>query len=262
VGKITIQAAFREKHGEAKYAWSPVGGPSRRVNVAQGGSATLQIRRRNREKAYAMSLIWFARLSVAAAAIVLPAALLNAALPTPEEAPKHPSLAGQLLVASPEMGDPRFYRTVILMVRHDRNGALGIVINRPVGDRSLASLLETVGEKDTGLVGNVRVFAGGPVQPEIGFVLHSTDYHHPETIEIDGRVAVTSSPQVLRDIGNGQGPSKSLVAFGYAGWRSGQLEGELGQRAWLTAEGDEKLIFDEDRDEVWDKAMTRRTKDL
>jgi putative transcriptional regulator len=75
-------------------------------------------------------------------------------------------------------------------------------------------------------------------------------------------VAITSSPQVLRDIGNKLGPSKSLVAFGYAGWGSGQLEGELGRGAWLTAADDEKLIFDEDRDEVWDQAMKRRTRDL
>ncbi len=74
-----------------------------------------------------MSLIWFARLSVVIAAVFLPAAFLNAALPTPEEAPKYPSLAGQLLVASPEMGDPRFYHAVILVVRHDQNGALGII---------------------------------------------------------------------------------------------------------------------------------------
>jgi putative transcriptional regulator len=208
-----------------------------------------------------MSLIWFARLSVVVAAMFLPAAL-NAALPTSEEAPKHPSLVGQLLVAAPEMGDPRFYHAVILVVRHDQNGALGIIINRPVEDRSLASLLEALGQDAAGVVGSVRIFAGGPVQPEIGFVLHSTDYHRPETVDIDGRVAVTSSPQVLRDIANRQGPSKSLVAFGYAGWRSGQLEGELGQRAWLTAEDDEKLIFDEDRDAVWGQAMKHRTQDL
>jgi putative transcriptional regulator len=209
-----------------------------------------------------MRLIRLARLSLVVAAIFLPAALLNAALPTPEEAPKHPSLAGQLLVASPEMGDPRFYHAVILVVRHDRNGALGIIINRPVGDRSLGSLLEALGEKDSGVVGSVRIFAGGPVQPEIGFVLHSTDYHRPETLDIDSRVAMTSSPQVLRDIGNRQGPSKSLIAFGYAGWRSGQLEGELGRGDWLTAEDDEKLIFDDNRDEVWDEAMKRRTQGL
>jgi putative transcriptional regulator len=207
-----------------------------------------------------MRLVRFACLILGA--IFLPAALLNAAVPTPEAAPQHPSLAGQLLVASPEMVDPRFYHAVILVVRHDRNGALGIIINRPVEDRPLSSLLEALGEKGTGVVGSVRIFAGGPVQPEIGFVLHSADYHRAETAYIGGRVAMTSSSEILRDIGNRQGPNKSLVAFGYAGWRSGQLEGELSQRAWFTAAGDEKLIFDEDRDAVWDEAMKRRTQDL
>src|SRR6266536_2751743 len=108
-----------------------------------------------------MSLIWFARLSVVVAAI-FPAALLNAALPTPEEAPKHPSLAGPLLVASPEMGDPRFHHAVILVVRHDQNGALGIIINRPVEDRSLASLLEALGERDTGGRGERPHLRGRP----------------------------------------------------------------------------------------------------
>jgi len=209
-----------------------------------------------------MNLIRFARLNVVTAAVLLLASLFNADLAPPEEAPWSPSLAGQLLVASPEMGDPRFYHAVILVVRHDRNGALGIIINRPVEDRSLASLLEALGEKDTGVTGSVRIFAGGPVQPEVGFVLHSPDYHRPETVDIDGRIAMTSSPQVLRDIGNRHGPSKSLIAFGYAGWASGQLEGELRQRAWVTAADDEKLIFDEDRDKVWEEAMKRRTQDL
>jgi putative transcriptional regulator len=209
-----------------------------------------------------MNLMRFARLSAVIAAVFLNASLSNADLSPPEEAPGPPSLAGQLLVASPEMRDPRFYHTVILVVRHDRNGALGIVINRPVENRPLASLLEALGEKDTGVAGSVRIFAGGPVQPQIGFVLHSPDYHRPETIDIDSRVAMTSSLQVLRDIGSSKGPRKSLVAFGYAGWKSDQLEGELRERAWLTAADDEKLIFDEDRDKVWEEAMKRRTQDL
>jgi putative transcriptional regulator len=209
-----------------------------------------------------MGLIGFVRLIVVAAAVLLSASLLNAGLSPPDEAPKPQSLAGQLLIATPQMGDPRFYQTVILVVRHDRNGALGIVINRPVQDRSLASLLQALGEKDAGVAGSVHIFAGGPVQPEIGFVLHSPEYRRPETLDIDGRVAMTSSLQVLRDIANGRGPSKSLVAFGYAGWTSDQLEGELRQRAWFTAEDDQKLIFDEDRDKVWDEAMKHRTQDL
>jgi putative transcriptional regulator len=108
----------------------------------------------------------------------------------------------------------------------------------------------------------VRIFAGGPVQPEIGFVVHSAEYHRSDTVDIDGRVAMTSSLEILRDIGNHRGPSKSLIAFGYAGWAPGQLEGELAHGFWFTTPQDAKLIFDEDRDEVWDNAMKRRTQDL
>ena len=206
--------------------------------------------------------IWLQRLSLIVAAVLLSTRLLNAELPAPEEPPKPSSLAGQLLIASPAMADPRFYHAVILMVRHDQTGALGIIINRPVENRSLASLLENLGDKDTGVTGSLRIFAGGPVQTEVGFVVHSADYHRPETVDIDGRVAMTSTREILHDIANKRGPSKSLFAFGYAGWGPGQLETELGLRAWFTASEDEKLVFDEDRDKVWDDAMQRRTQDL
>jgi putative transcriptional regulator len=209
-----------------------------------------------------MPLTSLKRLGLLVAAILLPATLLHAALPAPSAAPERASLAGQLLIASPSMSDPRFYQAVILMVRHDQKGALGIVINRPLEDRSLASLLGASGDTGTAVTGSVRIFAGGPVQPEIGFVVHSTDYHRPDTIEIDGHVAMTSSREILRDIGNKQGPTKSLVAFGYAGWGPGQLEGELEQRFWFTTPQDSKLVFDQDRDKVWDDAMKRRTQDL
>jgi putative transcriptional regulator len=209
-----------------------------------------------------MTLTWFQRALLGLAAIVLPAALVHAALQNPAQAPGQASLAGQILIASPGLRDPRFDHTVILMVRHSPGGALGIVLNRPVGERSLASLLDDIGEKGSGIIGSLRIFSGGPVQPEIGFVIHSTDYHRPETIEIDGRVAMTSSREILRDIASRHGPEKMLVAFGYAGWGAGQLESELAQRAWFTAAADGKLIFEEDRDKVWDAAMAHRTQDL
>jgi putative transcriptional regulator len=208
-----------------------------------------------------MSFISLQRLGATVAAILLPATLY-AALPTPAEAPEQQFLTGQLLIASPTMGDPRFLQTVILMVRHDRNGALGIIINRPIGDRPLARLLEALGENDPGVAGTVRIFAGGPVQPDIGFVLHSTDYHRSDTLDIDGHVAMTSSREILRDIGNQRGPNKSLIAFGYSGWAPGQLEGELAHGFWYTTPQDANLVFDDDRDDVWDHAMKRRTQDL
>ncbi len=190
------------------------------------------------------------------------AALLGAATTGPTEQPGSESLAGQLLVAAPDVGDPRFAEAVILLVRHDKTGALGIVINRPVEERPIAGLLQELGQADADAHGTVRIFAGGPVDTEIGFVVHGSDYHRAETIDIDGKVAVTSSPDVLKDIGHGAGPAKALIAFGYAGWGPGQLEAELGEHAWFTEAEDPKLVFDEDRATVWKEALARRSRDL
>jgi putative transcriptional regulator len=198
----------------------------------------------------------------ALAALLASALYLGAALPTAAQTPTPASLAGQLLVASPSMGDPRFARTVIVMVRHDKDGAFGIIVNRPIGERPLAGLLEMLGEKETTVAGTVRIFAGGPVQPEMGFVIHSSDYHRPGTIDINGRVAMTASREILRDIGHGTCPKQSLIAFGYAGWGPGQLEGELARRDWSITPGEPKLIFDEDRESVWDAAFAQRMQDL
>jgi putative transcriptional regulator len=209
-----------------------------------------------------MPRTWFERPLLALAAILLPATLVHAALQSPAQSPGQASLAGQILIASPTLRDPRFDHAVILMVRHSPGGALGIVLNRPLGERPLASLLDDIGEKNSAAAGSLRIFYGGPVQPEIGFVVHSTDYHRPETIEIDGRVAMTSSREILRAIASQHGPQMLLVAFGYAGWGPGQLESELAQRIWFTASADSKLIFDDDRDKVWDDAMAHRTQDL
>src|SRR5260221_1561247 len=181
-----------------------------------------------------MPLTWFQRPLLALAAILLPAALVHAALQSPTQAPGQASLAGQILIASPALRDPRCDHTVILMVRHSPGGALGIVVNRPLGERPLANLLDAIGEKNSGIAGSLRIFSGGPVQPEIGFVIHSTDYRRPETIEIDARLAMTSSREILRDIASQRGPQMLLVAFGYAGWRAGQLENEVAQQCWCT----------------------------
>jgi putative transcriptional regulator len=185
--------------------------------------------------------------------------LFTAALPQQEGATQGASLAGQLLVASPDMRDPRFRHAVILMVRHDKDGAVGIIINRPIEEMPLARLLKALGQDSTGVVAQVRIFAGGPVQPQSGYIVHSADYHRTGTIDIDSHMAMTSSPEVLRDIGHNEGPKKSLVAFGYAGWGRGQLEGELARGGWFTTPADPRLVFDADRAKLWDEAMARRT---
>ena len=183
----------------------------------------------------------------------------SAAFAKPEATPSGTSLAGQLLVAEPEMSDPRFAKSVILMVQHDQKGALGIVINRPVDEVPVAKLLNALGIDSKDSDGSVRLFAGGPVQPDVGLIVHSAEYRLTGTINIDGRVAMTTDPQVLRDIGRHEGPRQSLVAFGYAGWGPGQLEGELSLRGWFTMPEDPTLVFDFDRDKLWDETMKRRT---
>jgi putative transcriptional regulator len=205
---------------------------------------------------------WIGGWVICLAALFVPAALLHAALPKHNPGAEPPSLAGQLLIASPKMPDPRFQRTVILMVRHGPDGALGITINRPVQELPLATLLERLGERDATVEGSVQVFAGGPVQPQAGFVLHSGDYRRAETVVIDHRFSMTQSREVLRDMAAKQGPQKALVAFGYAGWAAGQLEAEIDGEAWHVAPADPQLVFDEARDKVWEQAMARRPRDL
>ena len=196
---------------------------------------------------------------LAFAVLLASATLCRAALPGPEEPPAAKTLTGQLLVATPEMGDPHFFHTVILLVRQDERGAFGIIVNRPIGERPWAELMAQIGEDTAGMDGTVQIFNGGPVQRGSGFVLHSTDYHGEGTIGIDDQVAMTSNLQVLRDLARHKGPAKSLLAFGYAGWAPGQLEHEMALNAWFTIANDPKLVFDEDREKVWDKAVARRT---
>ncbi|RBP00860.1 putative transcriptional regulator [Roseiarcus fermentans] len=204
-----------------------------------------------------------ARLAFVVVAVGVQTGFLGAALPTgQEERQPPPSLAGEFLVAAPEMGDPHFERTVILVVEHDPAGAIGIVLNRPVAEEPLANLLEAVGATNVGVTGSVRVFAGGPVKPEVGFVVHSAEYRKPATIAVTDRLSLTSSVEVLEDIANKSGPAKSLVAFGYAGWGPDQLDREIEAGAWATAEADPALVFDADRSTLWDDAWKRRTRRL
>jgi putative transcriptional regulator len=190
------------------------------------------------------------------------ASLCTPALAIPEITPHEISLAGQLLIATPLMSDPRFANTVILMVRHSKDGAMGITINRPIGERPLAALMQAIGEDTLAIGETIRIFAGGPVQSEIGFILHDAAYRRTGTIGIDGRLAMTSNPQILRDIGEHAGPRQYLVAFGYAGWGPRQLEGELAEHAWITVPEDPALVFDADRAMVWDLAIARAKRGL
>ena len=202
---------------------------------------------------------WLAALLTAAAMIGVVAAMADDAPPVVDPP------AGQLLIASAEMQDPRFQRTVILLLKHDSSGAFGIVINRPLGKRPLAAFLSEMDGKDAQkgtIEGSIPVFLGGPVQPQLGFVVHSGEYRHPETLVVGDELAMTANREVLRDIGRHQGPAKYLFALGYAGWGAGQLEDEIARRGWFTAPAAPDLVFDAERDTVWEKALARRAREL
>ncbi len=194
---------------------------------------------------------------LAAVAVLLPAVALHAALsPERPDVTAPASLAGQLLIASPDMRDP-FDHAVILMAQHSRDGALGLVINHPLGTRPIADLLKALGANAGGITGSVQIFLGGPVGPTTAFVIHNAGYRRDRTLDIDGRIALSDASDVLGDIGLGKGPSKSLVVLGYAGWAPAQLDGEISRGAWVTIPENPKLVFDDDRAKVWTDAMAQ-----
>jgi putative transcriptional regulator len=197
----------------------------------------------------------------ASAAFAVSATVLHAALPTAPDVSGRTSFTGQLLIAAPALDGSTFEHSVVLMAQHNRDGALGIVINRPLQERPIAALLKAFGDDATGVNGSVRVFLGGPVNPEIGLAIHSAEYRLADTLDIDGRVAITAAPDVLRDIALAKGPNKSLVAFGYAGWAASQLDDEIARGDWYTVPEDPALVFDDDRSKVWTDAMARHQND-
>lgn len=201
-------------------------------------------------------------LAAAAALLASLAGLTMGAKPPPGAPPQPGYLTGQLLVAAPAMGDPRFVRTVIFMVSHDAEGAMGLVVNRALGTVPFASLLEGLGNEQEGVAGDIRVHYGGPVKPKLGFVLHTTDHVEDGTLVVSDRVALTRNLDILLAIAAGKGPRASLFAFGYAGWAPGQLENELKRKAWVIAPADEAIIFDDKFESKWKRAMALRAIDL
>jgi putative transcriptional regulator len=165
-------------------------------------------------------------------------------------------LDGQMLIAMPGMSDPRFDRSVVFMCAHSDNGAMGIIVNKRAPMISFSELLERLDimpqESRIKLPDDVQsmlVQFGGPVEPGRGFVLHTSDYFSADTsLPIDERVALTATLDILRAIAGGQGPRRSLLALGYAGWAPGQLEDEIQRNGWLSCAADEDLLFGNDLD--------------
>jgi putative transcriptional regulator len=165
------------------------------------------------------------------------------------------SLTGQLLVAMPQMRDPRFTRSVIYLCAHNADGAMGLVINRLVGSITFPDMLEQLGIASSDHSKRIKVHFGGPVDAGRGFVLHSDEYRHEGTVAVVDGMALTATIDILKDMAGGHGPRRSLLALGYAGWGAGQLDAEIGANGWLNVPADAELVFDSDLDGKWERAL-------
>ncbi len=160
-------------------------------------------------------------------------------------------LTNQFLIAMPAMTDANFAQTVTFIWEHNEDGALGIIINRPLQMR-LADVFEQLKmPANASPIGHQPVMQGGPVQTDRGFVVHYAGGQWEHTRQVSSRIQVTTSPDILSAMAQGSGPETALVALGYAGWSAGQLENELIQNAWLTVPCDERILFDTPYDQRW-----------
>jgi putative transcriptional regulator len=165
------------------------------------------------------------------------------------------SLAGKILLAMPNMGDPRFHRAAILICAHDDNGAMGLVINHPLPGLSFATMLSQLNipadENKKFSLPDIPVLGGGPVENARGFIVHSRDFQLSDTIIITDDLAVTGTVDALRDVAAGRGPEHMIFVLGYSGWTAGQLEQEIQENVWLVADANMELIFSTEIDEKW-----------
>ena len=165
-------------------------------------------------------------------------------------------LTGKILIAMPGMGDPRFEHSVVFVCSHGKDGAMGLIVNKPTPNVRLADLLEQLEIKATEPTSNLPVHFGGPVERARGFVLHSADYtSNLQTLKISDGFSMTATLDILEDIALGTGPEQSLMMLGYAGWGEGQLEDEIGRNGWLTTEATNELVYDLDDGEKWSAAL-------
>jgi putative transcriptional regulator len=179
--------------------------------------------------------------------------------------PKRGYLDGQMLIAMPTMGDERFARSVIYVCAHSSEGAMGIIVNHPAAHVSFPDLLvqlEVVGASELIQLpphaGDVKVLKGGPVETSRGFVLHSSDFFiENSTLPIDEGVCLTATLDILKAIARGDGPRSAVLALGYAGWAPGQLENEIHQNGWLHCAADPELIFGQDTEAKYQRALKK-----
>ena len=170
-------------------------------------------------------------------------------------------LTGQLLIAMPNMGDPRFERSVILVCTHDTDHAMGVIINKQLDDIAFPELLDQLEIAPNESAACAPVFFGGPVQTERGLVLHSLDYLTDNTVKLSKTLGLTATKEILVDIGGASpartAPDNFLLLIGHAGWGPGQLESEIAMNAWIHCDLDDAIVFGGAHDDVWTRALSK-----
>lgn len=164
------------------------------------------------------------------------------------------SFAGQLLLAMPDMPDPNFRQSVIVLCAHDQDGAMGIDIGDTIDGLGLHALMNNFGIDASGIA-DVPVHRGGPVEPRRGFVLHSLDWQSEHVMPVADGWGLSGSLDILKDIAEGRGPRHFIAALGYAGWGAGQLDDELTRPGWFMANADERILFDTQPQQRWAKTF-------
>ena len=171
--------------------------------------------------------------------------------------PSSPHFTGMMLIAMPAMADQRFARSVVYVCSHSAEGAMGIVVNQVVDQLRLPAVLQQLGIEGEDGLEDKPVHVGGPVEGNRGFVLHSAEYRLESTLVIDENFALTATVEILRAIAEGKGPSRLVLALGYAGWAPGQLDSEVLDNGWLLVPGDADIVFDRDDASKWQRALAK-----
>jgi putative transcriptional regulator len=166
-------------------------------------------------------------------------------------------LTGQLLIAMPTMEDPRFVQSVIYLCAHTPEGAMGLVLNRPLQRPKFDDLLRQLEVAPVPPARRIQLCAGGPMDNARGFVLHTADWTGEGSLRVNESLALTASLDVLKAIAEGNGPREGLLALGYAGWGPGQLDAEIQQNAWLSVPADETIVFDDGHETKWRRALAK-----
>ena len=168
-----------------------------------------------------------------------------------------PYLEGELLIAMPAMGDPRFAKSVIYLCAHSEDGAIGLVINRLIDSLTFPELLSHLNISQPPTNTELPVHYGGPVESGRGFVLHSVDFVEDDTLVIEGNIGLTATLDIVKAIARGDGPARNLLALGYSGWEPGQLEAEIQENTWLNVAADDDLLFEGGVKDKWERALAK-----